>query len=115
MFKGHQNSELVYSFIENEDTHGIPAISQSASVSPDGSVTITAANCSLDEDIETECTVLGIKPVSAEAVILTGEVHAHNDFDAPEAVKPQRYDVMLTEGGFRLVLPKCSVVTVTLR
>lgn len=115
MFKGHQDSQLVYSFTENDDAHGIPAVSQSASINADGSITFTAANCTLDEDIEAECALLGAKPVSAEAVILTGDVHAYNDFDTPEAVTPQRYDVMLTENGFKLVLPKCSIVTVTLK
>jgi alpha-N-arabinofuranosidase len=112
MYKTHQNAQLVYSHVENFERGGIPAVSQSASVAQDGSVTLTLANCTLDTDIEIECTVAGFKPKSAEARILTADVHAHNDFDAPEAVKPAEAQV---GEGLKICLPKCSVVSVILR
>lgn len=113
MFKTHQNGELVYSFTENTDTHGIPAISQSVSVA-DGRMTMTLANCSLDEDFEIECSIAGFSPKTVCANILTDEVHAHNDFENPKAVKPDVHFVKLTSGGVSLTLPRCSVVTVIL-
>ena len=115
MFKTHQNSELVYSWTENVTAHELPAISHSASANPDGSLTLTFANCSLEEDYEVNCPVVGFAAKSAEAKLLTGDVHSHNDFDAPEAVKPEAYSAELTSDGINFVLPKCSVVSIILR
>ncbi len=111
MFKTHQGGELVYSHVENYEKNGIPAVSQSVSVGEDGSMTITLANCTLDDDIEIEIGLNGFSYTKAEGTILTGEVHAHNDFDNSEAVKPEKYSI---GDGLRVVLPKCSVVTVIL-
>ena len=114
LFKTHQNSALLYSFAENVQVNGIPAISQSASVNCDGEITYTIANCSLDEEFEIDCAVAGAKLTNAKARILTGEVHALNDFDNAENVKPAEYSADLTENGFKVKLPACSVVTVRL-
>ncbi|MCM1164830.1 MAG: alpha-N-arabinofuranosidase [Lachnospiraceae bacterium] len=115
MFKTHQNSELLYSFVENTDAHGIPAVSQSASINENGEVTVTMANCSLDEDLEIRCGFAGFAPETARAVILTGDVRAFNDFDAPERVKPAGHSAELADGGFKVTLPRCSVVSVVLK
>ncbi len=114
MFKEHQNSELVYSFTENETVNGIPAVSQSVSVDGSGNITMTFANCSLEEDYEINCSVIGTAPEKAEAVILTEDIHAYNSFEAPEKVKPAPHGADITGEGIKFTLPRCSVVTVRL-
>ncbi len=115
MFKTHQDSELVYSFCENDRVgkEEIPAISQSVSVR-DGKMTVTVANCSLDEEYEIECAVSGFAASKASAEILDADLRAYNDFDDGERVVPREYDVKLDNGVLTVKMPACSVVSVVL-
>lgn len=114
MFKAHQNGELVYCFTENESVNGVPVISSSASVSGD-CLTVTCANCALDEDYELVCDLTGYEYKTASARVLTNDVHAFNDFDTPDNVVPSEHPVQLSDNVLRIVLPKCSVVSVVLK
>ncbi len=114
MYKSHQNGELVYSWCDNETVGGVPAVSQSVSVGTDGRVTMTFANCTLTEDYEIDCDILGYAPEKAEAMILTNDVHAHNTFASPDAVKPEKHAAEVTEKGVKFALPRCSAVSVIL-
>lgn len=115
MFKTHQDGELLYSFCENDTAGGkIPAISQSVSLK-DGKITVTAANCSLDEEYELDCGIVGFEPKSAEAQILAADVRAYNDFGGDEEkVAPKPYSVKLDGNSAVIKLPPCSVVSVVL-
>ena len=117
LFSGHQDGELVYCYCSDEtagnDTK-IPMISSSASVK-DGVMTITLANCSLEDSAEISCGLAGFECSEASARILTADVHDFNDFDAPERVAPTEYSVKLENGAVSAELPPCSVVCVTLK
>lgn len=115
MFKTHQDSDLVYSFCENEKVSDkeIPAISQSVSVR-DGKMTITLANCSLDEEYEISCAINGFAATKAAAEILDADVHAYNDFEDGSKVAPKAYEVKLDNGEVTVKMPACSVVSVVL-
>jgi len=117
LFSGHQDGELVYCYCSDEtagnDTK-IPMISSSASVK-DGVMTITVANCSLEDSAEISCGLAGFECSEASARILTADVHDFNDFDAPERVAPTEYNVKLENGAVSAELPPCSVVCVTLK
>lgn len=113
MFKSHQDAELVYTYTDNEEVEGVPAISYSASVK-DGKLTVTYANCSLSEDYEIDCALNGFDAVSATATILNADVRAYNDFDNKDNVKPSAYSAELNNGKLSVKLPACSVVTVIL-
>ena len=116
LFCGHQDGELVYCYCSDEtagnDTK-IPMLSSSASVK-DGVMTITLANCSLEDSAEISCRLAGFECSEASARILTADVHDFNDFDAPERVAPTEYSVKLENGAVSAELPPCSVVCVTL-
>lgn len=114
MFKTHQDAELIYSYTDNTETNGIPAVSQSVSMDKDGIVTMTFANASLEEDFEIDCTAVGISPKTAKARILTGDVRAFNDFSDPNKLIPTEHKADITEKGVKFTLPKCSVVSVVL-
>lgn len=116
MYKSHQNGEAVYCYIENQNTGKdteIPMVSCSASVK-DGKLTVTLANCSIDEEAEVSCDISGFDFTSAEAKILTEECHALNDFDNGERVAPKDFSASLNNGNISAVLPPCSVVSVIL-
>ncbi len=117
LFKEHQDGEAVYCFCENEnacDGKNVPMISSSASVK-DGVMTITLANCSLDEAADISCSVCNFSGAQAAAKILTGDARAFNDFDTPNTVNIQDYAVDMKDGVLSLELPPCSVVTVTVK
>lgn len=114
MFKTHQDSELLYSFTENCDVSGVPAVSQSASADKNGNITMTFANAALDEDIEIDCDIVGFKPEKSSARILTNDVRAYNDFENTDKVKPAEYSAEITDRGIKFTLPKCSVVSIVL-
>ena len=44
-----------------------------------GEITVTLSNCALDRGFDVEINGFDVK--TAEGRILSGEVHAHNDFD----------------------------------
>ena len=117
LFKEHQNGEAVYCWSENEkigSKHGVPMVSSSASVK-DGVLTLTLANVSLDEEAEISCDVCNFAASEVSARILTGDAHAHNDFDAPDTVTVKAHSAELKDGKLTVKLPACSAVEVTLR
>lgn len=115
LFKTHQGGELCYSYADNCQAGGkIPMISQSASVK-DGVLTDTIANCSIDDDAHICCDIAGENYQNIECRILDNEVRDYNDFDNCDKVAPKEYSAKMTEKGFEIDLPKCSVVVVTMR
>ena len=116
MYKSHQSGEAVYCHIENQTVGKgaeIPMISCSASVK-DGKMTVTLANCSIEDEAEISCGISGFAATSSESTILTEECHAFNDFDSPENVVPKAFNVLLSGDRVSAVLPPCSVVSVIL-
>lgn len=113
MFKEHQDGENVYCFCENVMTGEIPMMSVSTSVK-DGVMTVTAANCSLEESAELDCDISGFECSSVSARILTDEVHSFNSFDAPEKVAPEALSASVSNGKLSAVLPACSVAVFTI-
>ena len=115
LFKTHQGGELCYSYADNCQAGGkIPMISQSASVK-DGVLTVTIANCSIVDDAHICCDIAGENYQNIECRILDNEVRDYNDFDNCDKVAPKEYSAKMTEKGFEIDLPKCSVVVVTMR
>lgn len=116
LFKDHQDGDAVYCYSQNENMkegRNTPMISSSASVK-DGVLTLTVANCGLDDDVDIVCELSGIAPSKASARILTGDVHDHNTFDDPEKVIISDYDARIDEGKLKIKLPACSVAEVRL-
>ncbi|MBR1384026.1 MAG: alpha-N-arabinofuranosidase, partial [Ruminococcus sp.] len=114
LYKGHQQGELIYSHIENETVGGVPALTQSVSVRDDA-MTITIANCSLDESYEIDTDISGFCANKATGEIVTADVHAYNDFNKEEQVTAKPFDVKLSRGKVSFTLPPCSAAAVTLR
>ena len=117
MYKDHQDAELLASYIENEvigtETDKIPEISQSVSISEDGSLNITLVNASDDKDETIDVIPVEYNAKEVKASILTGEMHDHNDFTNKEKVKLEDYtDYKIESNGHITVkLPAMSVVS----
>ena len=84
-----------------------------------------ATNDAADLDIGSFCEYGGMDIEDAaggenfevcEANIVTGEMHEHNTFDAPETVMEKSFEGYRKEGnGVRVSLPACSVVELRLK
>ena len=116
LYKDHQDSDLVKSYMDNFDAANAPALTKSVSVGKDGSVLITLSNASLTESAEITCELEGFSPEKYEGRILTApDPRAFNSFDAPKTVAPRQLDdVTLTPTGAVFTMPPCSVVSIKL-
>ena len=121
MYRHHQGAQLLDSEIAGTETAGagessVPALQESVSVQEDGTVTVTIANMSVEKSYPVDLVFMEKKPESAEARILTNEMHAKNTFEEPDVVKEEDFDgVTLTERGASFTIPACSVVSLRLR
>ena len=116
MYKHHQNAELVESFVEGNKMTGtendqVPEISESVSVSADGTLNVTVNNLSVAEDMPVEMILTEMEPSQIEAVILTGKMNAHNTFEEPETVKEEVFVDYKADGRkISFTLPACSII-----
>ncbi|MGA2431581.1 MAG: alpha-L-arabinofuranosidase C-terminal domain-containing protein, partial [Candidatus Acidiferrum sp.] len=97
MYAAHQGAQAVRAeFLSptiTYDRDGQPATfwSLKGSASVRGKdLTITVVNPDVSQPREAEINLLGAEATSGRATVLaTSDIHAHNTFDAPEAVKPR--------------------------
>lgn len=121
MYRHHQGAQLLDSELAGTETAGagessVPALQESVSMQEDGTVIVTIANMSVEKSYPVDLIFMEKKPESAEARILTNEMHAKNTFEEPDVVKEEDFDgVMLTERGASFTIPTCSVVSLRLR
>ena len=111
MFKEHQNGEAIRTLIED---NGDPEsrISVSASLK-DGKLFVTAANMTLDNDLEFSFELLGAKGEAENALLLSeNDPASHNTFEAPERVTPKNAAAPDLK---RIALPHASVLAFTVR
>jgi len=115
MFKYHQDAELLDSYIETEEIGmgewKVPNLTESVSLGKDGKIHVTLNNLSVTDsyDIDAVFTETDIKAVSG--TILTNKMDAHNTFDAPDVVRPERFDkVEFAGGNVKFTIPACSVL-----
>jgi len=114
MYKEHQNSTLLGSYITTEkagERNIVPQLIESASLTQDGRIIATIVNTSMTESAEISCQIadFAVKGITAE--ILTGEAHDHNTFENKDVVKTVAFDGFeATADGFKATLPACSVV-----
>lgn len=114
LYKDHQDADAVYCYTDFVTEYNrVPFVTSSASVK-DGKLTITMTNASLYDSADIECSVAGMSFNNASANILTEEVHAYNDFDAPDKVTIKAHNATVDNNMLRIEIPPCAVVSVTL-
>ena len=119
MYKGHQDARQLESYVETTLTgkgeDQVPNLHISASEGKEG-VLVTIANLSDTDSAELDCALTGIgRAASVEGRVLTGPCGAYNDFGSEETVRPSHLAAEITDGGFKAVLPACSVAAFTVR
>ncbi len=115
LYQAHQDAELLDSTIETEmigaGEYQVPNLSESVSFGKDGKMHITLTNQSVSETYPVDIVLTEREAVSVKGTILTAEMHAHNTFEEPDAVKCEAFDgAVITETGLKLDVPKCSVL-----
>ncbi len=117
MYKYHQDSELVESYIEGtrmigeEEEYMVPNLQESVSVDKDGVITITINNLSVADSEQMEIVFAERKPTAVTAVILTNKMDAYNTFENPDTVKEAVFEeFQVSDEGISFKLPACSVI-----
>ena len=119
LYRAHQDATLIESHALHDLTgpaeSPVPLMDVSASVDAQGAVHVTAVNLSADEAVSTRVLVPGMDSARVRVRTLSGDIHAHNTFDAPEQVKPaQAEETALRQGECTVTLPPCSVTELTI-
>ncbi len=111
LFRDHQENELLSSALLTEETQGdLPALQESVSLAPDGAIHVTLVNPGPDESREVEISLQDQAVSGASARILTGDMNAHNTFDAPDTVKDADFfDFSVKNGVLTAKLPPVSL------
>ena len=120
LFKDHQENELLDSHLlaPELDVEGyhIPAIQESSSIAPDGTVHVTLVNPSPDQEQELDILTQGLSPRHVVGRMLTGNVDDHNTFDQPDAVEDQPFvSFTVKADGLTASLPPCSIVHLAIK
>lgn len=133
MYSCHQNATLVSSFIEKEmigveeegqhphhhhrrNENLVPNLHESASIDEEGNLNITVCNLSIEDEADIDGILVGFKPSSVDAEIITNKMDAFNTFDCGDNVKSENFDgVEITDEGISFTLPACSVARITLK
>lgn len=116
MYNVHQGAELLDSHLETEmvgleEQNMVPCMNESVSMSEDGKVHITLTNMSVDKSYDIDGAVFDSEIKAVKGEIVTGEMHEHNTFDAPDVVKIKEFNDVKTDGGrLMFTIPPCSVM-----
>ena len=94
----------------------VPNLHESASIDAEGNLNITVCNLSLEDEADIDGVLVGFKPSSVDAEILTNKMDVYNTFEDGEKVKAEHFDgVKITDEGISFTLPACSVVRITVK
>ncbi|MGN1159819.1 MAG: alpha-N-arabinofuranosidase [Lachnospiraceae bacterium] len=116
MYRCHQGNELLDSFLETEtigmeEAYRVPNLHESVSVDKEGVIHITVANLSADHTYELESILAQTKVTEVCGTILSGEMHAHNTFETPDAVHTEVFSGYCVDGErIRFTIPACSII-----
>ncbi|MDD2213946.1 MAG: alpha-L-arabinofuranosidase C-terminal domain-containing protein [Oscillospiraceae bacterium] len=124
LYQHHQGADLLESMVDTQlvgqdESALVPNLSESASVSADGTVNVTLANLAADRPAAVQVQLTGRAAAAytlAEARILAGDsdcLDLHNSFAEPQTVRPADFAAQVSSarpGQFRLQLPAASVL-----
>ena len=116
MYKNHQEATLVESYIDTknigvEEENQVPNLHESVSVDAEGKINITLNNLSVSDAYDIQGIFVDRDVKSVKATILTNEMGAYNNFDAPEVVKSVEFtEFKITDKEINFKIPKCSVL-----
>jgi alpha-N-arabinofuranosidase len=120
LFKVHQDALGIPVRIETADyvlgDQNLPAVNASASLDQQGRIHISLCNINPQARQKISCELIRFKPAAASGQVLTAaEMNAHNTFENPTAVMPEKFtDFKLDGNGVTVNLPPKSVVVLEL-
>ena len=117
MYKCHQGAELIDSFVETTEVGSgdnlVPNLTESVSVSEDGTINITVTNLDATNDITLDITVADTEISEACGLVVGGDIHDHNTFDKPDVVEARTLDGIKVDGGvITVTIPASSVICI---
>ncbi len=119
LYKGHKDAFLLPGHLKTEDYEfngeSIPAISSSASLADDGSMTITLGHINPDKTAALDVTFIGrqINKVESAVVLTAPAVNSINTFEKTDTVSPKNfsgYKITSENALFVELLPKSVVL-----
>lgn len=116
LYKYHQDGELLESNMETkeigiDDEWKVPNLTESVSLGKDGLIHVTMTNLSLEDAEEIELSLAETQVKSVKGMIVTGEMHAHNTFEAPDEVHAEEFTGAAAQGGsVTFTMPARSVL-----
>lgn len=121
-YRYHQGAELVDTHIADDGIIGpdewqVPEVTESVSIDKDGIITVTLANLSADDAQDVDISFAEKKDFEVEeATVVTGEIHAHNTFEAPDEVTEEKFTgFKKTDDGLKATLPAASVTMLRIK
>ena len=117
MYRFHQDSDLLDSFLEGEENVGIGEdvatnVNESVSVDKDGVVTITLNNIDADKNNEIEIDFREKEVKDVEGFELAGNMMDYNTFDDPTKVQEAKFEDFSFDGKvIKVNMKPCSCVT----
>lgn len=115
LFKVHQDNILIDSFVETQETNGVPDIQSTASIDENGVIHLTVCNLSYDQSRDILTIPVETPAKAVDALILTAEPQAHNTFAAPDTVKPCKMETEITDKGLQFSMPPCSIARLSIK
>jgi len=117
MYQFHQGAASLRAFFEaeeiafraGEEEQRLFGLDGSASVK-ENMLTLSVVNPHVDQPVEATIELRGGRGLRSSATVLSHtDIHAHNTFDAPEALKPQTTWFDLSGSEWRHTFPPASV------
>ena len=121
LFREHQDSTLVGSYITNEDIgtddYKVPKLYESASLNDNDEIIVTIANASESEGEEVRLQIADWIIESVSADILAGEMGDFNSFEDAAKVKSEPFLGFIKDSQDSLIvnMPPCSVVRLIIK
>jgi len=119
MYAAHQGGTAVRTELDSPMAHymregqdaDFPALDGSASISEDKkTLTLTVANTDTKQPRETEIAIRGAEAKGCQVATLTSaDIHAHNTFENPDAVKPEMRTIEASGSIVNYTIPPASV------
>ncbi len=120
LYKVHQDARLLdFAMVTDDYAYGgeqLSKVNASISKSGNGKINITLCNIDPSAQAQVSCSIADFAVSRVTGTALThSRMQAYNDFDAPEAVKPEAFQgFTMTEDQLLVQMPPNSVVLLTL-
>jgi alpha-L-arabinofuranosidase len=116
MYAGHQGATAVSTVLETDSATyqeggkdaTLPVVAGSASLKGN-TLFLTLTNCHAEQAVAVNVVLRGGSARGASGLVLYGEIHSHNTFDAPDSLVPISFDPPAAGATFQLELPAASV------